>query len=132
MEIFNELLGQLITTLSGAAFIGLSTLCGFYVKKLINSVQKRDLEGEIRKYVLWAEQAPSFKAYTGEKKYKAVNDKIEKYCGNNNISLTEDEQMIYIESTVAKMNLTTGLKLIKPAELDEQECEQEFIVLSKG
>ena len=122
-----DILKQLVNTLSGAAFIGLSTLAGFYVKKLTDRVQRKTLIEEIKDYVQWAEQAPSFKEYTGEQKYLAVEKKIKNWGLQNNVSLTDDELMVFIESAVLNMNIESGkaLKIVRPKEEDKEEDKEE-------
>lgn len=118
-----QILQQLVTTLAGAVFVGLSALAGFYVKRLTDKVQRKSLSEEITRYVKWAEQSPSFKEYTGEERYEAVAKKAMKWSSENGISLTDDELMIYIESSVKDMKLQEGLTFIKPKDEEEEKLE---------
>jgi len=118
-----QLLQQLVTTLAGAAFVGLSTLAGFYVKRLTEKVQRKTLMEEISRYVKWAEQSPSFIKYTGKQKYMAVAEKAKLWGKQNDISLTDDELMILIESSVKDMKLGESILLMKSEELEEEKEE---------
>ena len=109
-------LQQLITTLSGVAFIGLSTIAGIYVKKLTTSLQRKDLEKEIKQYVQAAEQSPSFAGYDGDQKYNVVLARAKTWAKDNSVTLTDDELMILIESSVKDMNLAGPILRAMPVE----------------
>ena len=128
-------LQQLITTLSGVAFIGLSTIAGIYVKKLTTSLQRKNLEKEISQYVHAAEQSPSFKGYSGEQKYDVVLARAKTWAKDNSVLLTDDELMILIESSVKDMKLAGPILRAKLEEKDEEgvlvlpEIENEALIL---
>lgn len=113
-------LQQLITTLSGVAFIGLSTIAGIYVKKLTTNLQRKSLKLEIDSFVRAAEQSPSFKEYTGEQKYEVVKARAITWSKDNSVNLTEDELMVLIESSVKDMKL--GEPILRVAPPKPEEC----------
>ena len=123
-NIWIGVLQQLVTTLSGVAFIGLSTLGGFYVKRLTDNLQRRSLEREVEKFVKTAEQAPVFANFSGEEKYEAVKARLERSARDHNIKLTEDEMMILIESAVKDMHLAQPLTIVRSKDSEEDYKEE--------
>lgn len=126
------LIQQLITTAAGASFIGLSTILGFYIKRLTDNLKRKSLVTEIDNYVRWADQYPSFKKYSGEEKFNAVFARGIQWSMENGITVSPEEMTILVESTVQKMNsgrpdLEVGeVENVQP--LEEQECSEEISI----
>jgi len=123
--IWIDVLQQLITTISGVAFIGLSTIAGIYVKKLTTSLQRKNLKLEIDSFVKAAEQSPSFKDYTGEQKYEVVKARAITWSKDNDVTLSEDELMVLIESSVKDMRLSEPI--LKAMPVNNEDVEKEII-----
>ena len=123
------LIQQLITTAAGASFIGLSTIMGFYIKRLTDNLKRKSLVAEIDNYVRWADQYPSFKKYDGEQKFNAVFARGIQWAAENSITVSPEEMTILVESTVQKMNSGKPEPEVGEVEniqlLGEQECSEE-------
>ena len=133
-DLWIGVLQQLVTTVSGVAFIGLSTISGIYVKKLITTLQRKNLKIEIDSFVKAAEQSPSFKDYSGEQKYEVVRARAITWGKDNNVTLTDDELMVLIESSVKEMKLEGQILRASPKEKEEElktedaEKEEEIVL----
>ena len=102
-SILVQVLQSAITTLAGAAFIGLAGIIGIYFNKLTGHIKRKELISTIENYVLWAEQKPSFKTKTNEEKYMLVFEKGMSAAIDIGISVSEGEMDIMVESAVKKM-----------------------------
>jgi hypothetical protein len=134
MEVYMDsfwagLIQQLITTAAGASFIGLSTILGFYIKRLTDNLKRKSLVAEIDNYVRWADQYPSFKKYDGEQKFNAVFARGMQWATENSISVSPEEMTILVESTVQKMNsgkTDPEIMEVKNIQISgEQDCSEE-------
>ena len=102
-SIIVQVLQSAITTLAGAAFVGLAGIVGLYFNKIINNLKRKELIAEVERYVLWAEQKPVFKEKTNEEKYMLVFERGMNFATENKISIGEGEMDIIVESAVKKM-----------------------------
>ena len=123
-----QLAQQAVTSIAGVIITGLGVIVGIYMKKANTSLQRKNLVDMITRYVKWAEQSPTFKKYSGEEKYVAVEDKARQWCMTNNVSLTDDELMIYIESSVKNMKLEEGLSIVKPEKIENPQSDSSGII----
>lgn len=96
-------LKEAVTVISGVLLAGVSTLGGFYVKRLTDKMKMKTLKEDIADYVRYAEQSPSFQDCSGEDKFKFVFDKGLSSALENGVSITEGHLAILVESQVKIM-----------------------------
>ena len=122
-----EIIQQLITTAAGAAFVGLSTILGFYVKRAADSLKRQSLKSDIESFVRWAEQYPVFKEYDGKQRFEAVFAKGMKSAMENGIAVSEEEMTILVEASVQRMNSEKSGFNVENLELLEKEIDTKEI-----
>lgn len=103
-DFWGGIIQQLVTTAAGAAFVGISTMLGFYIKRATDNLKKQSLKSDIESFVRWAEQYPVFKEYDGKQRFETVFAKGMKSATENGISVSKEEMVILVESSVQKMN----------------------------
>ena len=105
METFwSGILRDIITTVVGAAFVGISTMLGFYIKRITDNLKYQSLVNYVDKSVRWAEQYPAFKDYEGEQKFNIVFARSQRYARDNGVSISDEELLMLVEAAVQVMN----------------------------
>ncbi len=95
---------DLVTTVAGATFVGISTMLGFYIKRLTDNLKYQSLLNEIDKSVRWAEQYPPFRDYEGEQKFAVVFARVTRIARESGVSITDEELLVLVEAAVQVMN----------------------------
>lgn len=110
---FNDMLTQVITLVAGLIFTGISTLGGFYIKRLTDNAKKKNLRDEVNRYVSWALQANSFKLLTVQERKDSVLMKAREFADENDIKINEQELALMVEKAVQSLSdlESIGLKL---------------------
>jgi hypothetical protein len=106
---FSGLLSQIITIVSGLLFTGISALGAFYIKRLIDTAKKKTLLNEIDRYVLWADQAESFKVLSGKEKAQAVLEKARQFAEENGITVGDNELSLMVERSVQSLRSLSNI-----------------------
>jgi len=106
---FSSLLSQIITIISGLLFTGISALGAFYIKRLIDTAKKKTLLDEINRYVLWADQAESFKLLSGKEKAQAVLEKARQFAEENGITVGDKELSLIVERSVQSLRQLSNI-----------------------
>ena len=112
---WSNLVTQIITIIAGLLFTGVSTLGGFYIKKLTDKVKKNDLMNEINRYTEMIENVGSFKLMQSDEKVQTVFMKIKEYAEDNEIKISENELALMVERALqSRVRLEAiGLKIMK-------------------
>lgn len=106
--IWFDVLKEAVTVISGVLLAGVSTLGGFYVKRLTDKMKMNTLREDISDYVHWAEQSPSFTEFTGKEKFELVYHKAMENALENGVSISEGQLAILVESKVKTMKMKEG------------------------
>lgn len=111
---WNELFTQIVTIVAGLLFTGVSTLGGFYIKRLTDNLKRKTLLDEINRYTAWADDVPSFKLMNAQEKRETILEKITEFASENGISLPASEIALMVERAVTSHQKleTIGLKLM--------------------
>jgi hypothetical protein len=108
--IWFDVVKEAVTVISGVILAGVSTLGGFYVKRLTDKMKMKTLKEDIADYVRGVEQSPAFRGLTGEEKFNFVYNRGMESALENGVSIGEGQLAMLVESQV---------KLMKQSENEE-------------
>ena len=102
-ELWLTIAREVIMALLGIGLLALSTIGGFYIKRLMTHLEEKELIDAVRRYVRWVEQSPGFKDWTGEEKFAMVMNTAYQWLEDRGLTVDQDEVAAMIEEAVLLM-----------------------------